>query len=125
MTRDAVIATLRSHEAALRRLGVVRAALFGSAARGDATPGSDLDIFVDIDPAARIDLYRFVGITQYIAALFSVPVDVADRATLIDRVRRTAEQDAVYAFCDDADAQGRSAGEAGCSLFVLDGSAPL
>jgi hypothetical protein len=98
MTQDAVIAVLRTHEAALRRLGVVRAALFGSAARGEATSESDLDIFVDIDPAAKIDLYRYIGITQYIAGLFSVPVDVADRAMLIDRVRRTAEQDAVYAF---------------------------
>jgi hypothetical protein len=98
MTRDAVIAILRAHEAALRRLGVTRAALFGSTARGKSGPGSDLDIFVDIDPAAKVDLYRFVGITQYIAGLFSVPVDVADRAALIDRVRQTAEQDAVYAF---------------------------
>ena len=98
MTRDAIIAVLRTHEAALRRLGVARAALFGSAARGDAAADSDLDIFVDIDPAAKVDLYRYVGITQYIAGLFSVPVDVAVRATLIDRVRRTAEQDAVYAF---------------------------
>jgi predicted nucleotidyltransferase len=98
MTQDAVIAILQAHETALRRLGVTRAALFGSAARGEAAAGSDLDIFVDIDPAAKVDLYRFVGITQYIAGLFSMPVDVADRATLIDRVRRTAEQDAVYAF---------------------------
>ncbi len=98
MTRDAIIAILRAHEAPLRRQGVVRAALFGSAARGDATPASDLDIMVDIDPAARVDLYGYVGITQYIARLFSVPVDVADRTMLIDAVRRTAEQDAVYAF---------------------------
>jgi hypothetical protein len=53
---------------------------------------------VDIDPAARVDLYGFVGITQYIAKLFALPVDVADHAMLIDPVRRTAEKDAVYAF---------------------------
>jgi hypothetical protein len=98
MTTDAVIAILRANEAALRRLGVTSAALFGSAARGEVTAGSDLDIFVDLDPAAKVDLYRYVGITQYIAGLFSGPVDVADRAALIDRVRKTAEQDAVYAF---------------------------
>ncbi len=76
----------------------MRAALFGSTARGEAKAGSDIDIMVELDPAARIDLYRYVGITQYIADLFSVPVDVADRAMLIDPVRRTADQDALYAF---------------------------
>jgi hypothetical protein len=98
MTRDTVIAILRAHEAALRHRGVQRAALFGSAARNQATPESDLDILVEIDPSAHIDVYDYVGITQYIAALFTVPVDVADRAMLIEPVRRTAERDAVYAF---------------------------
>ena len=98
MTRDAVIAILRAHEAPLRRQGVRRAALFGSAARGETTPDSDLDIMVEIDPSAQVDLYDYVGITQYIAELFTVPVDVADHAMLIEPVRRTAERDAVYAF---------------------------
>jgi hypothetical protein len=98
MNREAVIAVLRAHEGALRRRGVRRAALFGSAARGETTTSSDLDIMVDIDPAARVDLYGYVGITQYIADLFAGPVDVSDHAMLLGPVRRTAERDAVYAF---------------------------
>lgn len=98
MTSDAVIAILRAHEAALGRRGVTSAALSGSAARGETTPDSDLDIMVDIDPAAHVDVYGYVGITQYIAELFAMPVDVADRAMLIEPVRRTAEKDAVSAF---------------------------
>ena len=53
---------------------------------------------VDIDPAANVDLYDYVGITQYIAELFSVPVDVADHAMLVEPVRQTAEKDAIHAF---------------------------
>jgi predicted nucleotidyltransferase len=98
MTSDAVIEILRAHEAPLRLQGVRRAALFGSTARGDATRDSDLDILVEIDPTARVDLYAYVGITQYIADLFPVSVDVADRAMLIEAVHHTAERDAVYAF---------------------------
>lgn len=98
MTRDAVIAILRAHEAPLRRQGVQRAALFGSTARGEATSDSDLDILVEIAPSDHVDLYDYVGITQYIADLFTVRVDVADHAMLIEPVRQTAEQDAVYAF---------------------------
>ncbi|WP_421739145.1 nucleotidyltransferase family protein [Caulobacter sp.] len=98
MNRDAVIAVLRAAEAALRAMGVSRAALFGSTARGEARPDSDLDIFVELDPAAKLDLYDYVGITQYIAGLFAAPVDVVDRAGLKAHVRPSAERDAVYAF---------------------------
>lgn len=98
MTRDAVIAILRAHEGPLRRRGVVRAALFGSTARGEAGSDSDLDIMVEIDPAARMDLYSYVGMTQYIAELFPVAVDVAERRMLVEPVRRSADEDAVYAF---------------------------
>lgn len=98
MTSDAVIAILRAHEGPLRQQGVTRAALFGSTARGEGGPDSDLDIMVEIDPRAEVDLYDYVGITQYIADLFAVTVDVSDRAMLIEPVRQTAERDAVYAF---------------------------
>ena len=98
MDPGAVIATLRANETELRRQGVAHAALFGSAARGDGTSSSDLDIMVEIDPEARINLYDYVGITQFIAGLFQTPVDVSDRAMLIDRVRAEAERDAIFAF---------------------------
>ena len=98
MKRDQVIAVLRAHEGELRRRGVAHAALFGSAARGQARADSDLDIMVDIDPNARVGVWGFAGISRFIGDLFSVPVDVVERAALIDRVRRTAERDAVNAF---------------------------
>ena len=56
MQRDEVLAVLKAHEAELRAHGVARAALFGSLARGDARPDSDVDLMVEIDPAAGLDL---------------------------------------------------------------------
>jgi predicted nucleotidyltransferase len=44
MDRDQVIAKLRGHEAELRAVGVVRLSLFGSTARGDQRPDSDVDL---------------------------------------------------------------------------------
>jgi predicted nucleotidyltransferase len=62
---------------------VTRVAVFGSTARGEANAGGDLDIIVDIDPAARVDVYGYVGITHFIEALFSVRVHVAERKPLL------------------------------------------
>jgi predicted nucleotidyltransferase len=64
MTREEVIAVLKAHAPSLRSQGVLHAALFGSAPRGEAGPDSDLDIMVEIDPAAEIDLFDYVGIIQ-------------------------------------------------------------
>jgi predicted nucleotidyltransferase len=98
MNRENVIATLRAHEPELRHRGVRHAALFGSVARGDATPESDIDILVELEPDAPIGVYEYVAITHYLADLFPVPVDVANRSSLKPRVKPSAERDAVYAF---------------------------
>jgi predicted nucleotidyltransferase len=96
--RDQIIATLRAHQAELRRRGVRHAALFGSVARGEARPKSDIDIMIELEPQASVDLFEYVGITQYIADLFPARVDVANRSCLKPLVRPSAERDAVYAF---------------------------
>ena len=93
-----VIAVLRAHKSGLRARGVARAALFGSTVRDEAGPESDIDIMVELDPAAAVDLYDYAGIKQFIAGLFTGPVDVVNRASLKAHVRPAAERDAVYAF---------------------------
>ena len=98
MNRADVIATLRAHETELRHRGVLHAALFGSVARGDARPDSDIDILIEIAPDARIDLFAYVGITQFLGDLFPNPVDVANQRKLHPLVRPGVERDAVYAF---------------------------
>ena len=74
------------------------AALFGSRALGEYRPDSDIDIMIEIAPDAPVDLFESVAITQYLADLFPVRVDVANRSHLKPHVRPTAEQSAVYAF---------------------------
>jgi hypothetical protein len=98
MNRQEILQTLRGSEAALRALGVRRAALFGSVARGDDGPESDIDILVEIDPDAHLTVFDYVGVKQYIAALFASPVDVVSRENLKPYIRPTATVDAIYAF---------------------------
>ncbi len=98
MDRQEIIARLRESEAALRSRGVAHAALFGSRARGDAHPGSDTDIMIEIDPEAHIGVWGYAGLKEYIATLFDGPVDVFNRDGLKPYVRPAATADAIYAF---------------------------
>jgi predicted nucleotidyltransferase len=96
--RNTIIATLKAREADLRQRGVRHIALFGSAARGDTTDASDIDILVDLQPDAPIGVFEYVGLTQFIEDLFSVPLDVANHVRLKPHIRPGAEREAVYAF---------------------------
>ena len=93
-----IIARLRENEEALRARGVSHAALFGSCARGENRPGSDVDILIEVDAAAPVGVYEYVALQEYIAGLFDGPVDVVSRDGLRPHVRPGAVADAVYAF---------------------------
>ncbi len=98
MDAQEILAKLRENEAALRARGVAHAALFGSRARGDNRPDSDTDIMIEVDPDARITVFDYAGLKEYIASLFDGPVDVVSRDGLKPYVRPAASADAVYAF---------------------------
>ncbi len=82
----------------MRAQGVMHAALFGSVAHGEQRPDSDIDIMIELDPAARVTMYDYVGIKEYIEGLFSEPVNVVNRDGLKPAVRPKATADAIYAF---------------------------
>jgi predicted nucleotidyltransferase len=98
MKRDDILEKLKACEGDLRARGVAHAALFGSFARGDDRPDSDIDILVEIAPEARIGLFQYAGIVHYLEELFPARVDVANREGLKPLVRPGAERDAIYAF---------------------------
>ena len=98
MNTEDALATLRRNESALRARGVRRAAVFGSVARSENRPDSDLDIMIEIDPAAHISVFGYVGLKEYIAGLFDAPVDVVSREGLKAHLRPVATADMIYAF---------------------------
>jgi hypothetical protein len=98
MRRDDVIARLKEAEPALRARGIRRAAVFGSVARGDDRPDSDIDILVEFEPGREGTIYDYVAIKEFVAGLFDEPVDVIDRAGLKPHLRAPSARDSIYAF---------------------------
>lgn len=98
MNRDEVIATLREHEPELKAAGVVRLSLFGSTARGDRRPDSDIDLLAAFDESRQFSLLDVVHIENQIAGLLGVRVDLVEEGTLKPRVQKSVEAEAVRAF---------------------------
>lgn len=98
LSRIEILDRLREHESELHRRGVTHVALFGSIARGDARPDSDIDLMIEIDPATRVGVFQYAGIVNYLQDMFPGRVDVAERKGLKQLIRPNVERDAVYAF---------------------------
>jgi predicted nucleotidyltransferase len=77
----------------LRQHGVVRASVFGSYARGEATPSSDLDLMVELAPGRS---YFDLGGLQYeLEKKLGLDVDVVLASTVRKRMRPYIEQEKV------------------------------
>jgi predicted nucleotidyltransferase/DNA-binding XRE family transcriptional regulator len=76
-----------------RTYGARNVRVFGSLARGQAGPESDVDLLVDLEPGRT--LLDLVALRREASALLGVDVDVATPETLRDAVRLEAERDAV------------------------------
>ncbi len=98
MNTGQALAILRRHEKDLRARGVSRVAVFGSVARDESGPASDLDIMIETDPDAHITVFDYAGLKEYIAGLFDIPVDVTLQDGLKPFIHAAATTDAVYAF---------------------------
>ncbi len=97
-TLPAVLATLNRHQAELRQMGVLHAAVFGSVARGDDRVGSDVDIVIDVDTTHVRSLFALGGIQQYLEEWIGRPVDVARRDRLRRGVAEAVIRDGVVVF---------------------------
>ena len=97
MNREQVITKLRAHEQQLKEAGILRLSLFGSTARGEAGPNSDIDLLAKFDDR-RLSLLDVIGLQIQLTELLGCPVDLSEEGRLKPRIRKRVEAEAIRAF---------------------------
>lgn len=93
-----IIARLRAREVELRARGVASLSVFGSVARGDAGPDSDIDLAVEFEPGARVSLTGLAALRADLTDALGALADLAEWNALHPHVREAAARDAVRVF---------------------------
>ena len=68
-----------------RRRGAKNIRVFGSVARREARPGSDIDLLIDLEPGRS--LLDAGGLAMDLTTLLNHPVDIVTEAGLRERIR--------------------------------------
>jgi predicted nucleotidyltransferase len=94
MTRRSVITRIRKHRDHLTTLGVKSLSLFGSVARGEERPDSDVDILVEFKGRATFD--RYMDTKFYLEELLGCKVDLVTPKAIKPRMKPYIMQDLVH-----------------------------
>ena len=95
---DEIVRRIRLQEPELRRRGIQHVAIFGSTARGDDRPGSDVDIAVDIVPGKPFSLIRLEDTRLLLEDALGQPVDIGEVGQFRPQVRASFERERVMVF---------------------------
>ena len=94
MTKEEIIKSLSDGKNDLQRQFKVHSlALFGSYARGEQRPDSDVDILVDVDPSIGLD---FVTLAVKIEKLLNTHVDLVSKMAVNKKALEIIEPELIY-----------------------------
>jgi predicted nucleotidyltransferase len=96
--QDDLVATLRAHEAELRAAGIGAISLFGSVARREERPNSDIDLAVRLDPGRHVGLFGLVALETRLTALLGRPVQLLPEPVSSPRLRANLDRDRRHVF---------------------------
>jgi len=95
LEKNEILKILREHRADLERHSVKSLALFGSAAREEMQPHSDVDILVEF--AQPVGLFEFLRLTFFLEELLGCRVDLVTLDALKSQLRERILREAIYA----------------------------
>ena len=98
MTREEIIEKLRAMEPDLRARGITRMQMFGSRARGDERPDSDLDLLIDIDPKRNLSLFDVTGMHLNLTEQLGIETYLIENEGLAPRFRDRIDDDLISVF---------------------------
>lgn len=94
MEKELTINILSEHLAEMRvRFNIESLALFGSVARGEAKPGSDLDVLVTFRQTPG--MFGFLELKEYLEQLLFCPVDLVTEKSLKKQLKETILREAI------------------------------
>jgi uncharacterized protein len=98
ITREQIIARLREIAPAIKAEGVTRLAIFGSRARGDARPDSDLDILVDTTARGASPAFDLFKVLHLIEDTTGLQTQISIRDVLKPRITERIADDLIEVF---------------------------
>jgi uncharacterized protein len=98
MSRDELIHRLSELRPAFEARGVSHLAIFGSRARGDERPGSDLDMLIEVEAKARFSLLELIGVEKLATDATGIETVAAMRRSIPDEFRKNIAGDIVEVF---------------------------
>jgi len=97
MTLGQILKAIQKNASTLKEEHHVRALyLFGSFARGEGTPKSDVDLLVEFS-SAEITLFGLIRLKLFLESLLKRRVDLVTRDALTDSLREELEKDSIRA----------------------------
>ena len=84
-----------------RRNGVRELSVFGSTARGEARPDSDLDLLVEFDPQTHVGFLTLARMSRELSEVLGRTVDLVPKGGLKPLIRDQilAEAEVIFAAC--------------------------
>jgi predicted nucleotidyltransferase len=95
---QSVVGKLRELAPALKAAGITRLYLFGSRARGDARPGSDLDVLVETISRERTPRFDYFKVLHLIEDDVGLGVQISMRDLLKPRMAERIADDLIEVF---------------------------
>ena len=94
--KEDILEFLRAKEEALSSFGVRTIGLFGSFARDEATPESDIDFLVEYEPGQKT-FDNFMGLLLFLEAHFEQEIELVTKESVSEHIWPYITQGLVYA----------------------------